>query len=73
LSQVVIRSELNAVVWKIEVKVGDAVEADQPLILLECMKTEIPVPSPCKGRVAEIRVAAQDLVQERQVLLVLER
>ncbi len=64
-------SELRANVWKIEVAVGETVEVGQDLIILESMKTEIPVAAPTAGTVAELRVAEGDQVGERQVLLIL--
>ncbi|MGH6985488.1 MAG: acetyl-CoA carboxylase biotin carboxyl carrier protein subunit [Caulobacteraceae bacterium] len=67
-----VRSELNAQVWKIEVAPGAVVAKDQSLILLECMKTEIPVVSPCVGRVANILVRESETVKERQALLTIE-
>ena len=49
-----------------------AVQADQELLMLESMKTEIPVPAPMAGRVLSIAVAEGDTIAERQALLVLE-
>lgn len=72
MADVSVRSELNATIWKIEAAVGDRVEAGQAVVLLECMKTEIPVASPRAGRVKSILVGEGDVVSERQVLLVLE-
>lgn len=66
-------SELNASVWRVLVVPGDAVQEDQELILLECMKTEIPVLSPVAGRVRAVLVGEGDMVAERQPLLLLER
>ena len=65
-------SALNAVVLSISVTEGDHVDTDQELIILESMKTEIPVPSPGVGRVTEILVTEGELVAERQPLLILE-
>ena len=65
-------SELNARVWTLDVAVGDAVEADDTLMMLEAMKTEIPVTAPCAGTVRAVLVAEGDLVAEGQKLLMLE-
>ncbi|MCX7383369.1 MAG: acetyl-CoA carboxylase biotin carboxyl carrier protein subunit [Alphaproteobacteria bacterium] len=65
-------SEIDARVWKIEVAPGDSVTADMTLLILEAMKTEIPVEAPRAGRVKEIMVKAEDPVSEGQVLLILE-
>lgn len=67
-----VASEINGMVWKIEVAPGDAVEAGTTLIILESMKMEIPVAAPRPGRVKSILVAEQDEVAEGQALVVLE-
>jgi len=72
MAAVNILSELNAIVLKIAVANGDRVDADQELIILESMKTEIPVASPRAGSVKEILVTEGELVAERQPLLILE-
>ena len=73
MAQTRVLSELNAIVWRLKVAPGDIVEADQELVILECMKTEIPVLAPAAGRVAAVLVAEGDTVAERQPLLTLER
>ena len=67
-----VTSHLNAQVWSIEVAVGDRVEQDDTLIVLEAMKTEIPVSAPASGIVRAIAVAQGDQVSEGQALLTLE-
>ena len=37
-----IKSQIQAVVWKINVKIGDKVNEGQEIIILESMKMEIP-------------------------------
>lgn len=64
-------SELNANVWKIEVKPGDQVQEEDTLIILESMKMEIPVVAPKAGTVKNIAVAEGDAVIEGQVLITL--
>jgi len=66
-----VKAELVGTVWKILVKPGDNVEADQELIVLESMKMEIPVVAPRAGVVREVRVRETDVVAENQVLVVL--
>jgi acetyl-CoA carboxylase biotin carboxyl carrier protein len=66
-----VKAELVGMVWKILVKPGDRVEADQELIVLESMKMEIPVIAPRAGVVHEVRVRETDVVAENQVLVVL--
>jgi acetyl-CoA carboxylase biotin carboxyl carrier protein len=66
-----VRAELVGTVWKVLVKQGDAVDADQDLLILESMKMEIPVIAPRAGTVHEVRVKETDVVAENQVLVVL--
>lgn len=71
MAEIQILSELNASIWKILVSAGDQVEADQELLILESMKTEIPATAPAPGRVARILVVEAESVREGQALLVL--
>lgn len=72
LAELKVLSDLNAKVWQIEVAVGDAVEAEATLMILESMKTEIPVDAPRAGTVKAILVAEGDPVEEGQTLAILE-
>lgn len=67
-----VESQMTGSVWKIEVEVGQQVEEDDVLVVLESMKMEIPVEAPEAGRVAEIRVQEGQSVEEGDVLVVLE-
>ena len=67
-----VRSDIYAVVSKIEVAVGAEVAADDVLMILESMKMEVPVPAPTAGRVRSILVAEGATVQEDDVLLMLD-
>lgn len=71
MSTETIESEIAGTVWKIEVGVGDTVEEDDVLIILESMKMEIPVLATEDGTVAEIFVAEGDGVTEGQKLVTL--
>ncbi|HEY8673290.1 MAG TPA: biotin/lipoyl-binding carrier protein [Candidatus Dormibacteraeota bacterium] len=67
-----VKAELVGNLWKIVVAVGQAVEEDDTLMILESMKMEIPITSPITGTVTEILVAEGDLVQEGQTVAVVE-
>ena len=71
MAEMPVRSELNAVVLKIEVVLGDHVEAGDTLIVLESMKMEIPVSAPRAGTVAAILVEEKQTVEEGQKIAVL--
>lgn len=59
-------------VWKILVKVGDAVQAEDELMILEAMKMENPIYATADGKIAAIKVAVGDAVESNQVLMVIE-
>ena len=51
---------------------GAQVEEEEVLLILESMKMEIPVEAPHAGRVAELRVAEGDSIEEGAILVVLD-
>jgi pyruvate carboxylase subunit B len=53
---------------KIMVKMGATVTVDQPLVVMEAMKMESEVKSPCAGKVLAIHVDAGDTVQSSDLL-----
>ncbi|AFU13153.1 hypothetical protein bcere0017_23280 [Bacillus cereus Rock1-3] len=59
-------------VWKIVVGVGDTVEEEQDVVILESMKMEIPIISEEAGTVMKINVQEGDFVNEGDVLLEIE-
>jgi acetyl-CoA carboxylase biotin carboxyl carrier protein len=65
-------AHITGTVWKIEKKVGDAVEEGDVLVILESMKMEMPVEAPEAGTVREIRCEESQSVQEGDVLVVLD-
>ena len=67
-----IRAELSGSVWKVLVSVGDSVERDQEIMILESMKMEIPVEAPTAGKIAAIHVSPEDPVEEDQLLCTIE-
>ena len=67
-----VKSEIDAIVWKIEVAAGAEVAADDVLMILESMKMEVPVIAPAAGRVRSITVAEGSTVREDDVLVVLD-
>jgi biotin carboxyl carrier protein len=66
-----VRSEIAGSVWKIEVAVGDQVAEDDPLVVLESMKMEIPLLAPRAGTVKEILVKEGEPVAEGDVAVIL--
>ncbi|HEY1076773.1 MAG TPA: biotin/lipoyl-containing protein, partial [Fontimonas sp.] len=54
------------------IAVGDSVEKDQPLIVLESDKATMEVPAPSAGVVREIKAKLGDKMSEGQVICLLE-
>ncbi|AWZ00687.1 MAG: acetyl-CoA carboxylase biotin carboxyl carrier protein subunit [Parvibaculaceae bacterium] len=68
MAQVEVKSEITGKVWKIETKVGDKLEEDDPILILESMKMEIPIMAPADGTLVEILVAEEDAIEEGQTV-----
>jgi len=66
-----VKTEITGKVWKIEVAVGDTVAEEDPIMILESMKMEIPVLAPVKGTVREILVGEGDAVTEGQAVAII--
>jgi acetyl-CoA carboxylase biotin carboxyl carrier protein len=64
-------AELVAAVLKVEVEVGDQVAADDPVVILESMKMEIPVLAEVPGQIAEVIVSDGDVVNDGDPLVVI--
>jgi acetyl-CoA carboxylase biotin carboxyl carrier protein len=67
-----VATEVAGTVWKIEAPVGAQVAAEDTILLIECMKMEIPVYAPVAGKVADIRVAEGEIVAEGQIVAEIE-
>jgi acetyl-CoA carboxylase biotin carboxyl carrier protein len=71
VNQVQILADVAGTVWKVLVKEGDEVAADDTLLLIESMKMEIPVTAPTAGRIVSMLAAEGAAVAEDEVLAVL--
>lgn len=67
-----VSAHITGTVWKIQVKVGDEVEAGTVLVILESMKMEMPVEAEDDGTVKEIACSEGQSVSEGDTLVVLE-
>lgn len=67
-----VKTEITGNVWKIEAQVGQAVDEDDAILILESMKMEIPVPSPEAGKVTEILVSEGATIEEGTVVARIE-
>jgi acetyl-CoA carboxylase biotin carboxyl carrier protein len=67
-----VAAHITGTVWKIEVKVGQAVNAGDVLVILESMKMEMPVEAPASGTVSAILCSEGQAVNEGDVLVTLD-
>ena len=67
-----IKTEIQAVIWKINIEIGQKVDIDDIVVILESMKMEIPLESKYKGVVKEILIKEGDNVNEDQEIIILE-
>jgi acetyl-CoA carboxylase biotin carboxyl carrier protein len=67
-----IRAEMVASVQTLVATTGASVVAGDTLVILESMKMEIPVLTEIDGVVAEIAVAAGDVIHEGDLIAVLD-
>lgn len=63
---------MQGTIVKVLVEVGDEVEADQPVVVLEAMKMENNIGADKAGTVAEVKVAVGDTVGAGDVVVVIE-
>jgi acetyl-CoA carboxylase biotin carboxyl carrier protein len=56
----------------IKVKVGDSVQEDDEVAIIEAMKMEMPILTYSDGTVKEIKAAKGDSVEADQVLMIIE-
>jgi acetyl-CoA carboxylase biotin carboxyl carrier protein len=67
-----VEAQITGSIWKLEKAVGDSVEQDEVILIIESMKMEIPVEAPCAGVLSEIRVAEGQTIEEFDVLAVID-
>jgi methylmalonyl-CoA carboxyltransferase small subunit len=68
----VCRSPFTGVVSRVAVQVGQAIEVNDTLMVLEAMKMETVITTPIAGKVASVNASVGDAVQQGQVLVVFE-
>ncbi len=56
----------------VKVEVGDTVNEDDELVILEAMKMEMPIVAPASGKVKEIKCKKGDSVGADDILVVIE-
>ena len=59
-------------VIEVKVQVGDSVNENDEILILEAMKMEMPLVAPTSGKVSEIKCQKGDSVAADDVLMVIE-
>ena len=59
-------------ILKIEKQIGDHVEEDEVVIVMEAMKMEIPIVAPATGILKELKVSPGQAVEAEQELAVID-
>lgn len=62
---------MNGTIVSVQVKPGDQVLADTPLLVMEAMKMEHTIRAPRAGEIADVFYSPGDLVEEGTPLLVM--
>jgi len=67
-----VKTEITGNVWKIVATVGQTLSEDEPILILESMKMEIPVAAPEDGVLIEILACEGNVVTEGAVVARIE-
>jgi acetyl-CoA carboxylase biotin carboxyl carrier protein len=72
MASIEIRTDITGTVWKLVAVPGAILEEDEPILLVESMKMEIPIGAPEAGQLIEILAAEGDTVTEGMVFARME-
>ena len=67
-----VKAPMVGKVLHLRCEVGQSLNEDDEMFILEAMKMEIPIGSPGAGKVKEIKVAAGQAVETDQLMAILE-
>ena len=68
MATIELKTDITGSVWKLLKQVGDAIEEEEPVLIMESMKMEVPVVSPEAGVVREVLVKEGDTVSDGTVV-----
>lgn len=68
----IIEAPMVGKILKIEKQVGDRVEEDEVVLVMEAMKMEIPIVAPISGLLKELKVSPGQAVEAEQELATIE-
>jgi len=60
-------------IWKIEVKIGQKIEAGDILVILESMKMEVEIEAEISGTISQILYKEGDNIESGDVLVVIKK
>ena len=72
MSRSTVKTEITGKVWKVTATKGQRLAEDDPIVILESMKMEIPVPAPLDCTVVDVLVGEGDSVTEGDVIAHIE-
>ena len=72
MAEITILSEVSGTVSKIEHGVGQHVDADDPIVVVELMKMELPIVATHGGTIRELFVAEGDVIEEGQRVAIID-
>ena len=67
-----VTAEIGGNVWKVLVTNGQKVEEGDTLVILECMKMEVPVQAPSAGTVTALAVQEGSAIEEGALIATLK-
>jgi acetyl-CoA carboxylase biotin carboxyl carrier protein len=68
MASIELKTDITGTVWKVLKHAGESVDEDEPVMILESMKMEIPVSAPESGVVREVLVKEGDTVSDGAVV-----
>jgi acetyl-CoA carboxylase biotin carboxyl carrier protein len=72
MTEIKVESDVTGTAWKIVVTEGQAVKEDDPLMIAESMKMEIPLMAPESGVIKKILVEEGGKIAEGEVLFLMD-
>ena len=67
-----ILAPLAGKIIQLDLEVGQTVEEDEEVLVIEAMKMETPVFAPCSGTIKEVKVQEGDDVEEDDLLAIID-
>ncbi len=72
MAQEIVEAPMTGKIIRVNVKVGDSVKVDDEICILESMKMENPIVAPVVGKIVQLGVAADQVIQAGKMIAVIE-